>query len=101
MMYYILTKDRNINLLSQNKCSSFNVEENSSYISIQSFNQQMRKKYNSLPRGLTLSPNMKLFHKWLYKYHNMSEFDKFPKREDNRVTLKPVHSLEKIIECIN
>ena len=101
MMSYILTKNRNMNLLYQNKCSSFNPEASSSYISLPSFNQQMRKRYNALPRGLTLSPNIMIFSKWLNKYHSMIEFDCFPLRIDNRYTHIPNFSIDNINSCIN
>ena len=72
MSYFILTQDRNINLFSQNKCSSFDNNSNSSYIYKQQFTKHARKKYNSLNRGITLSPNKPSFKKWLFKSHHMT-----------------------------
>ena len=99
MMNHILTKDRNIRLLAQGKCGSFNEEEIPSQISRLSFESIMRIKYNNLPRGITLSPNIEVFSKWLLKYHDMKEFDKYPHRNDNITTHIPVISYFNINNC--
>ena len=98
-MYFILTKDRNINLLAQNKCCTFNHDENPSYLTKLSFESNMRIKYNLLPRAITLSPNVNLFKKWLHKYHDMTEFECYPVRKDNNITSVPVISHQKLLFC--
>ena len=59
----------------------------------------MRSKYNSLPRGITLSPNIKLFKKWLQKYHTMNEYDRFPHRIDNNDYFIPNISFLNLTSC--
>ena len=98
-MNYILTKNRNINLLAQNKCSSFNPDKTPSYITKLSFESIMRKKYNLLPREITLSPNIKLFKKWIKRHQDMTEYDRYPARIDNTTTHVPVISHMKISYC--
>ena len=58
MMNHILTKNRNINLFAQNKGNYFDQDEKPNYLSQQSFKNLMRKKYNAIPREITLSLNI-------------------------------------------
>ena len=99
MMNFILTKNININLLSQNKCSSFNNDEFPSYLSKLSFEHLMRDKYNKLPRGLTLSTSKPQFKKWLNIYSTMNEFDRFLPRIDNTRSIFPKLSHQVISYC--
>ena len=88
-------------LFKSSLCSSFENSSNSSYITKQQFTQHARISYNSLNRGITLSPNKPLFKKWLLRSHYMTEFDKFLLRDDNRITLVPVFSTINIATCSN
>ena len=99
MMNFILTNNININLLFQNKCSSFNNNEYPSYLSKLSFEHLMRDKYNKLPGGLTLSPTKLQFKKWLNIYCSINEFDHFPIRKGNLMTRIPKIFQQVILSC--
>ena len=98
MLAHCLTENRNIRLLSQNKCGTF--QDDDMYDTTKrSFVNMSMSIYNKLPRGLTLSPNKELFRKWLKKYHRMGEFDRFPYRCDNTAQISPLISHSTINEC--
>ena len=59
----------------------------------------MRKKYNKLPRGITLAPTKPQFKKWLLKYDTMTELDNFPLRKDNTSSNTPMFSHQIINYC--
>ena len=100
MMNFILMKNRNLNLLAQGKCSSFNPDEIPTMIQKASFEYKMRDKYNHLPRGITLAPTIMNFKKWIHKYQEMSEFECYPLRKDYNFTLSPVISHQVIHYCM-
>ena len=70
MMNCLLTKNRNQNLTSQNKFSTFLDNEMPSAITKISFEYLMREKYNKLPREITLSQTLNNFKKWLKKFNS-------------------------------
>ena len=76
MLAHCLTENRNIRLLSQNKCGTFQ-DDNMYDTSKHSFVNMSMSIYNKLPRGLTLSPNKESFRKWLKKYHQMENLIDF------------------------
>ena len=93
-----LTQNRNSRNLSQNKCGNSN-DDILSDISKRSFLRKSIDIFNKLPRGLTLCPNKESFKKWLKRYHNMGEFDRFPFRRDNTYEVKHIISHNIILKC--
>ena len=101
MLNNILTKNRNINMLSQNKCNTFFTNDKPSLHTRKSFEHIFRDKFNKLPRGLTLAPSVSNFSKWLNIYNNTGEFTRFPIRKDNMTVPYHPFSTINVFHCSN
>ena len=65
---YLLADSRTVRNNSQNKCGPLIGNIGWTLFSQNSYLYRMKINYNKLPRQITLSPNFKLFKKWLHSY---------------------------------
>ena len=78
----LLAEARTIRNVSQNKCGPLIGDIGWTLFSQNTYLYRMKTQYNKLPRQLTLSPNFKLFKKWLQTY-TFNKDTKLPDRKDN------------------
>ena len=65
MQKYLLTNDRNMVMIAQNKFPTFNTEQLPTRFTRKLFEHQMRSEYNKLNKGITLNPDIETFNKWI------------------------------------
>ena len=75
-IYDLLTINRTVRMISENKLGPRNIEVGNNTIDKKSFLYRIHDEYNEIPRSITLIKNIKLFKKWIESYYREGKIRK-------------------------